>query len=523
MAQGDDTVLSEYSHLQDEFTVLGGYEFRNQTRRVLKGLGFSEADFQLPFKALSGGQRTRLMLALVLLKEADLLLLDEPENHLDLEARAWLEGFLRDCASAVVLISHDRQMLNTVAGRILELERGAVWGHRGNYQEFLAQKALVRDQQIKTYERQQEMIRKEEAWIDRFRYKTTKARQVQSRIKRLEKMTLHEAPDAQTAQAKFHLGEVVRSGAVALEGAGLSMAYGDQVLYQEVAFKVQRGQRVGVIGPNGSGKTTLLRHIAGQLDRGEGQVKLGHKVTLGYYEQNHESLNPANDILSEVQLARPDWNQERLRSFLGQLLFTGEEVFKKISALSGGELSRVAMAKLMLGDANLLLLDEPTNHLDIPSREALEAALVDFPGTLVLASHDRALLNCLVDTLFILEAGGLRIFPGSYAEYCRDQQQTVAAEEAQRQEEVLRIRRNQEQREAKKAQERQERRTKRKLAELETQIETLEDRLGAYDQAFSEVDPSDYERLQALTEEYEGKKAALAALYQAWEAVAEGE
>lgn len=519
MAVGDEAVLAEYSRLQDEFALQGGYTFRTEINRVLRGLGFTSGEFDLPFEALSGGQRTRLMLALVLLQEADLLLLDEPENHLDLEAREWLEEFLKECPKAVVVISHDRQMLNTVVSRIVEVEQGALFGHTGNYEAFVKQKALLREQQRKAFERQQDFVRKQSAWIERFRYKNTKARQVQSRIKRLEKMEMVDAPPPEMSEARFRMGEVVRSGAVVLDARDLTMAFGDLKLYDGVSLQVQRGERVGLVGPNGSGKTTLLRQIAGTLQGLRGTVTLGHKVELALYEQHHESLNTAHDVFTEIQSVKPEWTPLEVRSFLGRFLFSGDEVFKPVAALSGGELSRVAIAKLILSGANLLLVDEPTNHLDIASREALESALTEFPGTLVVASHDRAFIDLLVDKLVVLENGRASVHLGNYAHY-RWKQREEQAEKERAPDEGLTIRPGKAAREQKRTQERRDRRQRRELEEVEANIEDMEALLTDYDARFASLDPSDYEQSQALKAEYEALKADLEALYKAWEELA---
>ncbi|MDP2325363.1 MAG: ABC-F family ATP-binding cassette domain-containing protein, partial [Gammaproteobacteria bacterium] len=313
IADGCEKALDAYSEKLEYFTIHGGYDFRVRIRQVLTGLGFAETEFDLPFAALSGGQRTRIMLALVLLQDADLLLLDEPENHLDLEAREWLETYLHDCPKSVVIISHDRQMLNHVVDRVVELERGGLRNYPGNYDAYVARKTLHRDQQQVEFERQQEFIRKEQAWIDRFRYKNTKAKQVQSRIKQLEKLDRVEAPLAEVSSVRFKMGEISRTGELVLEARDLSMGYDSLVLYRGVSFQVQRGERVGIVGPNGTGKTTLLRQLAGQHNGLGGTVTLGHKVQRGFYEQNHESLNPSADILTEVLSAKTEWTPEQIR------------------------------------------------------------------------------------------------------------------------------------------------------------------------------------------------------------------
>jgi len=529
MAEGDDDALAEYAELQEQFSIQGGYTFRVRIKQVLQGLGFHPDEFNLPFRALSGGQRTRLMLALVLLKDADLLLLDEPENHLDLEAREWLEDYLTTSRSAIVIVSHDRQMVNAVAHKVCEVERGVLTVYPGNYDAYQAAKALRTEQQQKAFERQQDYIRKEEAWINRFRAKATKAKAVQSRVKRLEKVELVEAPRNDEQQARFDLGEVVRSGAVVLDAQDLTMGYGNLTLYRKVSFQVHRGERVGIIGPNGAGKTTLLRQIAGQLTGLAGAVALGNKVSLGVYEQNHESMNPANDVLSEVHQIKPEWRPEQVRSFLGRFLFTGDDAFKSVTTLSGGELSRVAMAKLILSGANLILLDEPTNHLDIASREALEGALETFPGTIIMVSHDRALIDRLADKLIVVQNGTAEVHLGNYSHYRwkTGAQAQKAREEEKRAEEVLRIRRQgskpakEMDRERKKAWEREQRKRQRRIEQLEQDIEAMEEVVNGYESRFAEVDAGDFAALQKLTDEYEGYKADLRALYEEWELLAQ--
>ncbi len=519
MSNGQD-VLAEYSRLQEQFQAQGGYDYRLRVKQVLTGLGFSEDDLRLQVTALSGGQRTRLLLALVLLEDADLLLLDEPENHLDLEAREWLEGFLKDWPRAFVMISHDRHMLNAVSESVAEVERGSLIQHTGNYDAFIAHKQLLQEQQQKAYERQQEFIAKQETFINRFRYKKTKASQVQSRVKQLEKLERVDAPDSNGGPAKFNLGEVVRTGQVVLTASNLEMAYGDLKLYSGVSFQLERGERLGIVGPNGSGKTTLIRQLAGRLPEGRGETQLGHKVSMGFYEQHHESLNPSNDILTEVMDAAPGMTPEAVRSFMGRFLFTGEDAFKKISTLSGGELARVGLAKLILGEANLLLLDEPTNHLDIASREALEGALAAFPGTLVIVSHDRTLIDRLVNKLLIIEGGSAHICLGNYSSYRWKQQTQAATSPAPTsRDDAMKVRRKD--RKGRTGGDPEKRKRKKELDETERRILELEELVEQYEHQFTQLDPSKYEKAQQLKEEYEGIKADLRALYDHWEELAE--
>lgn len=528
LAHGEDALMEEYSALQETFHHRGGYEFHLRVERVLTGLGFSRDEFDLPVGALSGGQRTRLLLAMVLLEDADLLLLDEPENHLDLRAREWLEAYLRDSPRAFVIISHDRRMLNAVVARVVDLERGRVRSYTGNYDAYLEAKELASEQQADAFARQQKEIERQEAWINRFRYKSSKARQVQARVRRLEKLDRVDAPDRDAARASLQLGTVVRAGAKVIEAEGLAMAYGDLRLYEDVDLCIERGERVGIIGPNGSGKTTLLRHLAGRLPNGEGacrgEVRLGPNVRLGFYEQQHETLNRANDILTELRQVRPDWTPERIRTFMGRLLFTGEDIFKPIGALSGGELSRVSLAKLVLSDANTLLLDEPTNHLDIATREVLEGALSEYEGTLVIVSHDRELIDRLVERLIIVDQGRAAFHLGNYTHYRQGESDAasgpVSADDAQ---EVLRIRSKRakaKNKEAARQEQNRERRNRRRLSEVESDIAEMEELVNATEARFVDLDPSDYIALSELTEEYENLKADLRALYEAWEELA---
>ncbi len=521
MADGDETALAAYGEYQHEFTARGGYTFRTRVRQILGGLGFHPEDFTLPFGALSGGWRARLMLSLTLLREADLLLLDEPENHLDMDAREWLEDHLQSRSEAVVLISHDRRMVNVLARRVLELERGALISHTGNYDAWLKEKALRREQQQKAHERQEAFIRKEQAWIDRFRYKNTKARQAQSRIKRLEKLEVVEAPESEMAAVGFNMGPVIRSGETVLDARNLSMAY-DAPLYSDFSLAVHRGERLGVIGPNGSGKTTLLRQLADRHNGMTGSVRLGHNVKHAFYDQHQEHLGNGNDLLAEMQLHKPDWTPLQCRNYLARFLFRSEEVFKPVAVLSGGERSRLALAKLIASDANLLFLDEPTNHLDMTSREALEASLDDFPGAIIVVSHDRTLIDRLVERLVIVENGEARQFQGNFTEYrlWRQANPDAAARAPDAASESRK--KNIEERERKKAQDREARREQRQIEQLEADIAAVESDIATIQEQFATLDPADYEQGHALTEHYDSLREKLDDLYECWAHIADG-
>ena len=517
LAGGGTEILSEYGEQQHAFALLGGYEFRTRVRQILCGLGFHPDEFGLPFKALSGGWRARLMLSLALLRTADLLLLDEPENHLDMEAREWLEDHLRNRPEAIVLISHDRRMVNVLAQRIIEVERGEVLCFTGNYDGWLREKTLRREQQQRAFARQDAFIQKEKAWIDRFRYKNTKARQAQNRLKRLERLEIVEAPPPEMDTAAFQLGDVERSGDIVLDARDLAMGYDGGRLYEGLSFSVHRGERLGIIGPNGSGKTTLLRQLAGRHKGLAGTVWTGANVNMAFYDQHQEQLNPNTDLLGEMQAFRPDWSGQACRNYLARFLFSGDDVFKPTGVLSGGERSRLALAKLIASNANLLFLDEPTNHLDMASREALEASLTDYQGTLIMVSHDRTLIDKLAERLIIVQDGSARVFYGNFSDWRRKQAEELSAKAAPPDEETQEKRKKaQESREQKKAQEREARKEQRRIEELEASIAQCEADIADLNSAFAALDPSDFQRAQDLKTAYDAAHERLNALYAQW-------
>lgn len=520
IGEGEDNVLEEYGHLQEQFTLMDGYGFRSRIKRVLCGLGFLESEFTIAFKALSGGQRTRLMLALVLLADADLLLLDEPENHLDLQAREWLESFLKDWPHALVIISHDRQMLNAVTNRIIEVERGGLRGYKGNFDRFMKEKERIRDEQANAYLKQKNYIEAEEKRIDKFRYKASKAKQAQSWIKKLDKIERIDAPLSEQASVGFALGDVVRSGQLVLEAEGMGMGFDNLPLYQNVSFKLERGERIGIIGPNGSGKTTLLKQLANRLsseyNAAVGTVTLGPKVTMGYYDQQHEDHNSSLEMLEEFERAYPQMRREELRSFLGRFQFSNDTVFKPMNTLSGGERSRVAIAKLILSKANLLLLDEPTNHLDILSRAALEQALVSFDGSIIMVSHDRHLIDQLATKLIVVSNGQASVHLGNYTDYRTKTGDTHGKQHSDP--DVLMIRKREKVKKIDSRDEQKERsRQKRRLESLEVKIATMEEMIDSFDSRFEGIDPSDFTSLGQLTEEKAGLRNDLQELYDEWE------
>ena len=435
---GDQERLAkEYGRLQERYTVLGGYGLEAEAKRILYGLGFKERDFQRLTDELSGGWLMRIALAKILLQSPDLLLLDEPTNHLDLESLIWLEEFLISYPGSIVIVSHDRIFLNHLVNRIAEIESGRIDLYHGNYDHYLEEKEARRRILESTYTTQQKKIEQTERFIERFRYKNTKARQVQSRIRMLEKLERVELP-GENREVRFQFPAPKRSGHRVIEVKNLHKSYGDLKVYQGINVALFRGDKVALVGPNGAGKSTLLKILAGVLPFEEGEVELGKDVTRGYFAQfQYDLLNSERTLFEEILSVAADETQTQLRTLLGTFLFGGEEIEKKVSVLSGGEKSRLILAKMLLRPANLLLLDEPTSHLDIPSRNVLEMALQQFQGTICFITHDRHLINRIANKVIEVDQGKLNVYPGNYDYYLYKKEQ-IQLEEAGKREEAIR-------------------------------------------------------------------------------------
>ena len=424
-----EAMLSEYSRLNHAFELENGYACRSEITGVLKGLGFSEDEFSKPIQALSGGQKTRVSLGKLLLTQPDILLLDEPTNHLDMESIAWLETYLKGYSGSVIIVAHDRYFLDRVVTKVIELDNGTATVFSGNYSAYSDKKAMLRDAQIRAYLNQQQEIRHQEAVIAKLKSfnREKSIRRAESREKMLDKIERLEKPVEINDSMDIRLEPDVVSGNDVLTVTDLSKSFDTQTLFTHGSFEIKRGERIAVIGNNGTGKTTLLKIINGLIPADAGEIRLGAKVHIGYYDQEHQVLHMDKTLFQEIQDTYPNMNNTQIRNTLASFLFTGDDVFKLIKDLSGGERGRVSLAKLMLSDANFLLLDEPTNHLDITSKEILESALNRYTGTVLYVSHDRYFINRTATRILDLTGQSFVNYIGNYDYYLEKKEDVEAA------------------------------------------------------------------------------------------------
>ena len=489
-------LMEEYGHLSELFLSLNGYGYKSEIRGVLKGLGFPENDFNKEVNLLSGGQKSRLSLAKLLLQKPDILLLDEPTNHLDIEAIDWLEKYLKDYKGACLIISHDRYFLDNVVNRIFYLENLKLHIYNTNYTRFMVQRKKDMDILKKQYEDQQKELKRQEEIIARFmnyggaRY----IKQAQSRQKLLNKMkVMDKLSTSKTTRIKFE--PEVKSGRDVLSVEDLSKSFGDLELLNDINFNIYRGERVGLIGANGIGKTTLFKIILGQEEKDDGLIQLGHHVMPGYFDQEMDTLNLGKTVIDEIWDDNPNLDYYGIRTILSQFLFVGDDIFKEIEDLSGGEKGRISLLKLMLSKANFLLMDEPTNHLDIDSKEILEDALLDYQGTVFVISHDRYFLNRVTNKILELTADGIVEYVGNY-DYYLEKKNEPAYEEDEEEEKTKTQIRIEKKREKQLIQE--ERDKRKEVLALEEEIEKFEDKLGVLDAEFS--NPNLYDNPQNIVE-----------------------
>jgi ATP-binding cassette, subfamily F, member 3 len=414
-----DTLIHQLDRLQRQFEALDGYGLDARIEKILPDLGFAIEDGDRLVSAFSGGWQMRMSLGKILLQSPDILLLDEPTNHLDLETIEWLETYLRGLLTPMVIVSHDREFLDRLCTQIVETERGVSSTYLGNYSAYLEQKELNRTAQLSAFERQQKELAKQQEFVDRFRASATRSTQAKSREKQLDKVERIEAPTSDVRTLQFRFPPAPRSGREVVIIEDLVHSYGEKILFLGADLLIERGDRIAILGPNGAGKSTLLRLIVGTEKSDDGSVQMGvHQVILSYFEQNQaEALDLTRTVLETIHDEVPQWTNQEVRTLLGRFLFSGDMVYKRVGALSGGEKARLALAKMLLRPANLLILDEPTNHLDIPAKEMLEEALQHYDGTVIIVSHDRYFISQVANKIVEIREGEFRVYRGNYHYY----------------------------------------------------------------------------------------------------------
>lgn len=517
-----NSMVERQAFLHDEFTRLGGLTYRSRARSALLGLGFDDMQIRLPVYSLSGGQRAKLQLAKLLLCGADFLLLDEPTNHLDTNSVEWLEQYLIDSRTSYMVISHDRYFLDKTTNKTFELENQKMTRYHGNYSVYLPQKEerklsqqRVYDNTVKEIERLEGIVEQQRRWNREKNIKTA-----ESKLKVIEKLEKNlQKPDNAPSAIHFELGIKNRSGDDVLELDKVSLGFGGESLFENVSFEVHRGERIFILGPNGCGKTSLLKTILGDYSANSGRIKFGEGVKTGYYDQIQTGMDSSKTVFEELSDQFPAMTNTEIRSTLARFLFKNDDVFKPLSSLSGGERARVLLTELMLKRANFLLLDEPTNHLDINSCEALQEALKEYEGTLLIVSHDRYLINALADKIFYLTPTGIEIFEGSYENFLKQLDpfgRTTSSHSEEPKAEKQSEYKNKREQDAKR------RKAKVRLGKIENEISETEDQLSQYHTMLNLPENStSYEKIMEITSQIEETQRKLDALYSEWEELSE--
>ncbi len=518
--------MESYNRLNHEFDMLGGYSYQSEIVGVLKGLGFSEEEFGKHMQELSGGQKTRVCLGKLLVTKPDVILLDEPTNHLDINSIAWLETFLLNYKGAVVIVSHDRYFLDKVVSKVVELDRTKVSVFQGNYSDYATKRAQVREAQLKQYYNQQREIKHQEEVIAKLKSfnREKSIKRAESREKMLDKIERLEKPVEENTDIHLHLEPRIVSGNDVLAVEHLAKAYPGQQLFSDISFEIKRGERVALIGDNGTGKTTILKIINDMIEADAGTIKLGTNVNIGYYDQEHQVLHSEKNLMEEISDAYPTLTNTEIRNVLAAFLFTGDEVFKQISDLSGGEKGRVSLAKLMLSEANFLILDEPTNHLDITSKEILEQALNSYIGTVFFVSHDRYFINKTATRILNLTGETIVNYIGNYDYYmekCRELTKVYVPEKDSEvkpeTESINKLDWKQQKEEQAKL-----RKIENERKKTEERIESLEAHISELEESFSDEEiATNSAKLQEVHEEYAKCQQELETLYEKWEELME--